>query len=291
VSRPDAVVAVWDMPGEKRPRWFQEEGVASVVRGVSNATGLQQMGVWVRAVEPGCKGTHRHFHTVEEEWVYVLAGRGVVRIGPHSVAVRSGSFVGFPPGPRPHHFIAEGDEPLVLLEGGERRPQEDHGWYVDLGIRWHAGEVTQTDEPPPPEEGDVGQVTHIDDVAAEDFQHPVDARGRRRMKSLHKRTGLTCQAVRWTQVDSGDRSTAYHMHERTDEWLYILEGRAQVRVGHDRFEAVPGDFIGHPARGLPHVMEPTERLTYLMGGQIDAEDIVRYPESGLRLERGEIVRG
>jgi uncharacterized cupin superfamily protein len=110
------------------------------------------------------------------------------------------------------------------------------------------------------------------------------------MKSLHKRTGLTRQAVRWTQVEAGDLSTAYHMHERTDEWLYILAGRAQVRLGRTRFEVGPGDFLGHSAGGEPHVVNQPSR-SYLMGGQIDANDVVRYPEAGLRLERGQIVPG
>jgi uncharacterized cupin superfamily protein len=52
------------------------------------------------------------------------------------VRVRAGSFVGFPPGPAPHHFIASGAEALLLLEGGERRPHEDSGWYVELGMRY-----------------------------------------------------------------------------------------------------------------------------------------------------------
>lgn len=291
MKRPSAVVAVADLPGEPRPRWFPEEGVSSVVHAVGNAAGLTQMGVWVRLIEPGFKGTHRHFHTVEEEWVYVLSGHGAVRIGAHTVEVRGGSFVGFPPGPRPHHFIAAGAEPLVLLEGGERRPEEDTGWYVDLGVRWHAGKATETKDAPPAEEGDASQVTHIDAIAGEDFQHQVDARARRRMRSLHKGTGLTRQAVRWTQVEAGDHSTAYHMHERTDEWVYVLSGRAHARMGRERCEVGPGDFIGHAAGGAPHVMEPIEPMTYLMGGQIDANDVVRYPEAGLRLERGEIVRG
>jgi uncharacterized cupin superfamily protein len=279
------------MPGEKRPRWFPAEGVGSLVRGVGNAAGLKQMGVWVRDIEPGFKGTHRHFHTVEEEWVYVLSGRGSVRVGPLALEVRAGSFVGFPPGPRPHHFIAAASEPLVLLEGGERRPKEDRGWYVDLGVRWHAGEFSETTESPPPEEGDAFQVTHIDAVTSVEFQHEVDHAARRTYRSLHTPTGLTRQAVRWTQVQRGDRSTAYHTHEHTDEWIYILEGRAQVRVGHQRFEVGPGDFIGHPAGAEPHAMEPTEPLTYLMGGQIDPNDVVRYPEAGLRLEQGRVVRG
>ena len=98
------------------------------------------MGVNVRSVEPGMASTNRHFHTVEEEWVYVLGGHGVVRIGPLRLAIRAGSFVGFPPGPRPHHFIAAGQEPLLLLEGGEINPDEVIT-YPDAGVRRVHGRI------------------------------------------------------------------------------------------------------------------------------------------------------
>jgi uncharacterized cupin superfamily protein len=94
------------------------------------------------------------------------------------------------------------------------------------------------------------------------------------------------QAVRWTRVAVGDRSTAYHTHDRTDEWVYILEGRAHVRSGEDHFEVSAGNFVGHPAGGPAHVMEPISELTYLMGGQIDPDDVVIYPEAGVQRRRG-----
>src|SRR5262245_11834160 len=110
MSRPTCVLHIWDLPGEPRPRFSSYPVVGSTIRTLSNATGMTQMGVHLRSVEPGMAGTMRHFHTVEEEWVYIVRGRGTVRIGPHRLPVRAGSFVGFPPGPRPHHFLAEGDE-------------------------------------------------------------------------------------------------------------------------------------------------------------------------------------
>ena len=276
------------MPAEKRPRRTHGEGVRSEVRAVGNATGLTRMGVWVRSFDPGFAGTNRHFHEVEEEWAYLLSGVGVVRIGPHRIDVRAGHFVGFPPGPRPHHFVATGTEPVVLLEGGERRPQEDAGWYVDEGLVWRAGEIERTRAAPPPEAGDPEQCIHVDDVPTRDFQHAVDPRARRVFRSLHRASGLSRQAVKWTRVSAGDRSTAYHTHDRTDEWLYILEGRAQVRVGDDRFEVAAGDFLGHAAGGPAHVMEPMTELTYLMGGQIDPDDVVTYPEAGVRRRGGRL---
>ena len=288
-ARPSCVVDIDGLPGESRPRFTKTPGVAATVRQPSAATGLTAMGVHVRSVEPGLAGTNRHFHTVEEEWSYVLAGRGVLRIGPLRIAVRPGCFAGFPPGPRPHHFIAEGDEPLVFLEGGERRPDEDGCWYPDVRLCSRGRKPVEPYEEPPPEQGDESQVLHVDDLAIQAFQHDVDSRARRDMRVLHRPTGLERQAVYWARVASGMRSTAFHTHERTDEWVYVLAGRAVVRVGNERFEVGPRDFIGHPAGSAPHVMEAIEELTYLMGGQIDRDDIVIYPDAGLRRVHGKLV--
>jgi uncharacterized cupin superfamily protein len=282
-------VNIRDLAGEKRPRFTAGAGIAAVVRSPGDATGLTQMGVHVRTVEPGFAGTNRHCHTVEEEWTYVLGGRGSVRIGPLRLPVRVGHFVGFPPGPRPHHFIVDGDEALVLLEGGERRREEDGGWYPDVRKHWRLGVVVEPYEEPPPEEGDERQVRHIDDVEVTSFQHDVDPAVRRQMRVLHSPAGLTRQAVRWVRVEAGGRSTAFHTHDRTDEWVFVLSGRGIARVGEDRFEIGPSDFLGHPAGSAPHVMEAADTLTYLMGGQIDSGDIVSYPDAGLKRVSGRLL--
>ena len=286
--RPTCVVQAWDLPGEPRPRFTTPVDVRSVWRGLSDPAGLSHMGVHLRTVEPGWASTNRHYHVVEEEWVYVVAGRGAVRIGPQRLAVRPGSFVGFPPGPRPHHFLAEGNEPLVLLEGGERRRGEDYGFYPDLGMRFSAGAITPQTEPLPPEEGDISQCVHIDDVPERSAQHDVDPQARRRVRRLDRPTGLTRQAVLWSSVEPGAHSTAFHTHERTDEWVFILSGRAQVRLGETRFEVARHDFIAHPAGGPAHLMEALEPLTYLMGGEIDADDVVIYPDARLRRFHGKL---
>jgi uncharacterized cupin superfamily protein len=222
------------------------------------------MGVHVRTVERGFAGTNRHFHTVEEEWSYVLAGRGTLRIGPLRLAVRAGHFAAFPPGPRPHHFIAESDEPLVFLEGGERRPSEDACWYPDARMFSRGRVPVEPYEEPPPEEADEHQLVHVEALPIETVQHV-------RMRALHRPSGLERQAVYWMNIAAGGRSTVFQSHERTDGWVYILSGRGIARVGDDRFEIGPDDFIGHPARSAPHMMEAVEALTYLTGGQIDRD--------------------
>ncbi len=280
-DRPGCVVAVASLVAQKRPRWTHGSGVGAMVRDLRTPTGLTQMGVNLREVHPGFFGTNRHWHAVEEEWVYVLSGRGEVRIGPLRSPVRAGSFVGFPPGPRPHHFLALGDEPLLLLEGGERRP-EDYGYYPDARRRFGGGKLVETDEVLPAEEGDARQCRHIDDIELRPFLHEVDPRARRVMRRLESQTGLERQVVVWSRVEVGDHSTARHSHDRTDEWIFILEGRARARVGDASFDVGPGDFIAHPAGSPAHRMDVTEPLIYLMGGQRDADDVIVYPDAGLR---------
>ncbi len=250
MSRPSAVVQVWDVEAQPRPRWFQAAGVQSLVRNLGDAVGLTHMGLHLRSVAPGNVGTHRHFHSVEEEWVYVVSGRGHVRIGPQRLPVAAGSFVGFPPGPRPHHFLADGEEPLILLEGGERRPSEDHGVYVDLGKGWHGREFSDV-APPAIEEGEASQVVRVEDLEARDFQHAVDADAGRLMRRLDRPTGLLRQAVVWSYTER-PHSTAFHTHTRTDEWVFLLAGRARLRLGDQVCEVGPFDLIGHAAGSAPH---------------------------------------
>jgi uncharacterized cupin superfamily protein len=110
------------------------------------------------------------------------------------------------------------------------------------------------------------------------------------MRRLETPTGLVRQAVVWSRVEAGHHSTALHSHERTDEWVFILAGRARARVGDASFEVGPGDFVAHSAGGPAHRMDPSEPLVYLMGGQRDVDDVIVYPEAGLRRVRGTLVR-
>ncbi len=253
MARPTCAVNIGALPSEEWPHFASTAGLA---------------------------GTNRHFHTVEEECSYVLAGCGNVRIGPLRVAVSPGHFIGFPPGLRPHHFINDGTETLVLLDGGERRRSEDGGWFPDVRKNWRTGRFVSSYEEPLPEVGDESQIVHVEDVDLRHFQHDVDRSVHREMRSLHSGTGL--HRVHWVRVAAGVATTAFHSHERTEEWVFILTDHAIVRVGDEIFEVGPDDFVGHPALGAPHVMEAVDDLIYLMGGQIDAGDIVTYLDAGLR---------
>jgi uncharacterized cupin superfamily protein len=90
-------------------------------RTLSEAAGMENLGVHMVRVEPGCETTEFHAHHCEEEFLYILSGEGVARIGNQETRVAAGDFMGFATGGLPHSMRNEGADDLVYLMVGERR--------------------------------------------------------------------------------------------------------------------------------------------------------------------------
>jgi uncharacterized cupin superfamily protein len=98
-------------------------GTKQEVRGraLCDVGGRAKIGVGVMELPPGCDTRPAHYHSLEEEHLYVLDGRGVLHLGGAEFALEAGSYVCFPPGqPAPHCLENRGDRPLRYLMIGER---------------------------------------------------------------------------------------------------------------------------------------------------------------------------
>jgi uncharacterized cupin superfamily protein len=97
----------------------------SEMRGVmlSRATGLSRSGVNLVRLAPGKESCVYHAHHYEEEWMYVLAGRGMAEVDGEEYEIGPGDFLGFPTGTA-HHTRNPFDAELVYLVGGESREYE-----------------------------------------------------------------------------------------------------------------------------------------------------------------------
>ena len=100
---------------------------------LSDRTGLTHLGISMARVPPGKESFALHVHTVHEEWIYVLSGRGRVRLDDEALDLGPGDFVGFPPGGPAHLVVNSGDVDLVFLQGGDRR-EGDRGRFPELGL-------------------------------------------------------------------------------------------------------------------------------------------------------------
>jgi uncharacterized cupin superfamily protein len=85
--------------------------------------GLSRIGVNRVRVPAGKESFIYHSHYREEEWIYILFGRGVAEIDGEEYEVAAGDFMGFPTTVA-HHLRNPYDEDLVYLVGGENHDLE-----------------------------------------------------------------------------------------------------------------------------------------------------------------------
>jgi uncharacterized cupin superfamily protein len=86
---------------------------------LSSLVGLSRLGMTRAVMPPGKESFVYHSHYREEEWIYVLSGRGVAEIGGEEFEVGAGDFMGFPAPQVAHHLRNPYGEDLVYLMGGE----------------------------------------------------------------------------------------------------------------------------------------------------------------------------
>ena len=86
---------------------------------LSSLVGFSRVGVSRVRVPAGKESFVYHSHYREEEWIYVLSGRGVAEADGEEIEVGAGDFLGFPAPQVPHHLRNPFDEDLVYLVGGE----------------------------------------------------------------------------------------------------------------------------------------------------------------------------
>jgi uncharacterized cupin superfamily protein len=91
---------------------------------LSETVGMRRVGVHVIRIPSGKESNIFHSHRVQEEFFFILSGRGVAEIDDRSFEVGPGDFMGFPTPSSAHLLKNPYDEDLVYLVGGERGPVE-----------------------------------------------------------------------------------------------------------------------------------------------------------------------
>src|SRR5687768_3570988 len=65
-------------------------------------TGLRRTGLNLLKIAPGKESFIYHLHHYEEEWIYILSGRGIAEIDGREYEVGPGDFMGFATGVAHH---------------------------------------------------------------------------------------------------------------------------------------------------------------------------------------------
>jgi uncharacterized cupin superfamily protein len=120
-------------------------------RRVGDALGLTRIGINYTVLPPGKESSMRHWHTHEDEFVFVLQGEVVLRTEAGEELLKAGMCAGFPAGVQDgHHLINRSGADAVYLEISNR-DAADAATYSDpdVDLLWsppHApGKFTRRD--------------------------------------------------------------------------------------------------------------------------------------------------
>ena len=113
------------MPREKRP--------------LHKTLGLKTIGVNLTTLPPGKESSMRHFHSREDELVFVLEGEVVLRTDAGEQVLTAGMCAGFPAGSQDgHQLVNKSGRPARYLEISNRDP-EDSAEYPDVDLAYRKG--------------------------------------------------------------------------------------------------------------------------------------------------------
>ena len=129
------VKSVPERKGSAYPAPFHEKCAQRIRRALGDAGGLSQFGVNLLHLPPGAWSSQRHWHSAEDEFVYVLSGEVVLVSDAGEEILHAGDCVAFPKNkPDGHHLVNKSDTLAVCLEIGTRS-DDDFCLYPDIDLQ------------------------------------------------------------------------------------------------------------------------------------------------------------
>lgn len=119
------IAAVPERKGTGYPAQFNAFSAERIRQRLGDAGGLTDFGVNLTRLPPGNWSSQRHWHSHEDECVYVLEGELTLVEDADETVLRAGDCATFPKGTgNGHHMINRSNATAVYLEIGSRQPAD-----------------------------------------------------------------------------------------------------------------------------------------------------------------------
>jgi uncharacterized cupin superfamily protein len=134
--RPIRAISALEAPLRKipsnYPEWLAARFVGREKRPLGELFGLRNFGVNLTRLAPGAVSALRHAHSLQDEFIYVVAGHPVLVTGEGETPLAPGMCAGFPAGTGNAHLLANrGDAEVLYLEVGDRTPNDEVSYPED----------------------------------------------------------------------------------------------------------------------------------------------------------------
>jgi uncharacterized cupin superfamily protein len=125
--------------GSGYPTPYDEPCLERARQPIARASGLTQFGVNLTLIPPGGWTSQRHWHSHEDEFVWILEGELTLISNDGEEILHAGDCVAFKAGdPDGHHLVNRSALPARLLEIGNADPK-DRCVYPDIDLLSEAG--------------------------------------------------------------------------------------------------------------------------------------------------------
>ena len=128
-----------EAPARTRPSNYPEPFASRMAgrekRPLGDLFGLTNFGVNLTRLSPGAVSSIRHYHTKQDEFIYILEGRPTLHTDEGPTVLSPGMCAGFKADTgNGHNLENQTDEDVLYLEIGDRTPG-DEGYYPDDDLR------------------------------------------------------------------------------------------------------------------------------------------------------------
>ncbi|MEG4318672.1 MULTISPECIES: cupin domain-containing protein [unclassified Microcoleus] len=118
--------------GSNYPQQFKSAVAGRVKKRLGNAAGLQNFGVNLVRLAPGSCSALRHWHSRQDELIYVLEGEVTLISNAGEEVLKPGMAAGFRAGDADgHHLVNRSNADVVYLEIGDRTPGDSANYPDD----------------------------------------------------------------------------------------------------------------------------------------------------------------
>jgi len=119
------------------PEPYRAENQNRWNRRLGSHAGIKNFGVNMTRIVPGGQSSSRHWHSLQDEFIYVLSGEVILQTDAGEEELHAGMCAGFPAGTGDgHRFLNRTVSDVVLLVVGDRTFEDEVG-YSDIDMHGH----------------------------------------------------------------------------------------------------------------------------------------------------------
>jgi uncharacterized cupin superfamily protein len=121
--------------GSGYPEPYRQRALKRTKKRLGDGAGLSDFGVNLTRLPAGEWSSARHWHVLEDEFVYLLEGELVLVTDEGETVMKAGDCAGFPKNtPNGHHLLNRSDRDAVYLEVGTRSGRAEVCHYSDIDL-------------------------------------------------------------------------------------------------------------------------------------------------------------